>query len=118
MSTTPNTSEGTEGASPRRYTRGQALGRLASITAGVAAGPTAFGAFASEAFAATSGYPTKFSQFKPFNPHLPAGPATGLPKTIATNIAAGSAYFIELSNTVQKSVESRGYTLTTTTYSS
>jgi ribose transport system substrate-binding protein len=121
MSTTPNTPEGTDGASPRRYTRGQALGRLASITAGVAAGPTVFGAFASEALAAghaATGYPTKFKQFKPFNPHVPAGPPTGLPKTIATNIAAGSAYFIELSKTVQKSVESRGYSLTTTTYAS
>src|SRR5438270_13370595 len=91
MSTTPNTPEGTEGASPRRYTRGQALGRLASIGAGVAAGPAVFGSLASEALAAgdaASGYPTKFKQLKPFNPHLPAGPATGLPKTLRTNIPA------------------------------
>jgi len=121
MSTVPDTPEGPEGTSPALYTRGQALGRLASITAGVAVGPTLFGAFASEALAAgdgASGFPTKFTQFKPFNPHLPAGPPTGLPKTFATNIAAGSAYFIQLSNTVKKSVESRGYSLTTTTYAS
>src|SRR5580765_1708954 len=101
-----------------RYTRGQALGRMASMTAGVAAAPTLFGALASDAFGATSAVPSKFSDFKPFNPNMPAGPATGLPKTIAANIAAGSAYFIELSKTVQKSVESRGYSFTTTTYAS
>src|SRR4029079_3272341 len=98
-----------------------ALGRLASMTAGVAAAPTIFGALASDAFAArgaATAFPTKFSQFKPFNPHLPAGPPTGLPKTFATNIAAGSAYFIQLSDVVKKSVESRGYSLTTTTYAS
>jgi len=121
MSTVPDTPEGPEGGPPALYTRGQALGRMASITAGVVAGPTLFGALASEALAAghaASAFPTKFSQFKPFNPHVPAGPPTGLPKVIATNIAAGSAYFIELSKTVQKSVESRGYSLTTTTYAS
>jgi ribose transport system substrate-binding protein len=121
MSTMPDTPESPDGPSPGLYTRGQALGRLASIAAGVAAGPSLFGAFASDALAgvaAAGGYPTKFSQFKPFNPHVPAGPPTGLPKTVVTNIAAGSAYFIELSKTVQKSVESRGYTLTTTTYGS
>ena len=101
-----------------RYTRGQALGRMASMTAGVAAAPTLFGALASDALAASAAVPSKFSDFKPFNPNMPAGPATGLPKTIATNIAAGSAYFIELSKTVQKSVESRGYSLSTTTYAS
>ena len=122
MSTMPDSQGSPEGPSPRRYTRGQALGRVASVAAGVAAGPTLFGALASDALgardAAASGFPTKFSQFKPFNPHVPPGPPTGLPKTIVTNIAAGSAYFIELSKTVQKSVESRGYTLSTTTYAS
>src|SRR2546430_2551912 len=101
-----------------RYPGGQALGRLASVTAGVAAAPALFGALASDALGASSAVPSKFSDFKPFNPHMPAGPPTGLPKTIAANIAAGSAYFIELSKTVQKSVESRGYKLTTTTYAS
>ena len=121
MSTPADSPEGPAKASPGRYTRSQALGRLASMTAGVAAAPTLFGAFASDALAvrgAATAYPKKFSDFKPFNPHVPAGPPTGLPKAFATNIAAGSAYFIELSKTVQKSVESRGYSLTTTTYTS
>jgi ribose transport system substrate-binding protein len=121
MSTDADNPEGPAEDSPALYTRSQALGRLASMTAGVAAAPTIFGALASDAFAARdaeTAFPTKFKQFKPFNPNLPAGPPTGLPKTFATNIAAGSAYFIQLSNVVKKSVESRGYSLTTTTYAS
>jgi ribose transport system substrate-binding protein len=121
MSTDPDSPEGPEEESAAHYTRGQALGRLASMTAGAAVAPSLFGALASDAFAAedlATKFPTKFKQFKPFNPNLPAGPPTGLPKSFATNIAAGSAYFIQLSNTVKKSVESRGYTLTTTTYAS
>jgi ribose transport system substrate-binding protein len=121
MPTDAENPEGPAEDSPALYTRGQALGRLASMTAGVAAAPTIFGALASDAFAARdaeTGFPTKFKQFKPFNPNLPAGPPTGLPKTFATNIAAGSAYFIQLSDVVKKSVESRGYSLTTTTYAS
>jgi ribose transport system substrate-binding protein len=120
MSTAADSPEGPANE-PARYTRGQALGRLASMTAGVAAAPTLFGALASDALAganAATKFPTKFSDFKPFNPNVPAGPPTGLPKTFATNIAAGSAYFIELSKTVQKSVQSRGYSLSTTTYAS
>jgi len=91
------------------------------MTAGVAAAPTLFGALASDALAAREAatkFPTKFSDFKPFNPHLPAGPPTGLPKSFATNIAAGSAYFIELSKTAKKRVQSRGYSLTRTRYAS
>ena len=121
MSTDADSPEGPEEESAAYYTRGQALGRLASMTAGAAVAPSLFGALASDAFAAedlATKFPTKFKQFKPFNPNLPAGPPTGLPKSFATNIAAGSAYFIQLSNTVKKSVESRGYTLTTTTYAS
>jgi ribose transport system substrate-binding protein len=121
MSTDADNPEGPAEDSPALYTRGQALGRLASMTAGVAAAPTIFGALAADAFAARdaeTAFPTKFKQFKPFNPNLPAGPPTGLPKTFATNIAAGSAYFIQLSDVVKKSVESRGYSLTTTTYAS
>jgi ribose transport system substrate-binding protein len=121
MSTDADNPEGPAEESPALYTRSQALGRLASMTAGVAAAPTIFGALASDAFAArdaATAFPTKFKQFKPFNPNLPAGPPTGLPKTFATNIAAGSAYFIQLSDVVKKSVESRGYSLTTTTYAS
>jgi len=118
MSTAADSPEGLAEESLANYTRAQALRRLASMTAGVAAAPTFFGALTSDAFAAQDAFPTKFKQFKPFNPHLPAGPPTGLPKTFATNIAAGSAYFIQLSNTVKKSVESRGYSLTTTTYAS
>ena len=56
---------------------------MASMGAGVAAAPTLFGALAPDAFAAQAAatkVPTKFTDFKPFNPHLPAGPPTGLPK--------------------------------------
>jgi ribose transport system substrate-binding protein len=121
MSTAADNPEGPVEESMAYYTRGQAFRRLASMTAGAAVAPTLFGSLASDAFAAQdvgTKFPTKFSDFKPFNPHLPAGPATGLPKVIATNIAAGSAYFIQLSDTVKKSVESRGYSLQTTTYAS
>ena len=79
MSTMPDTPESADASPSGLYTRGQALGRLASIAAGVAGGPSLFGAFASDALAgvaAASGYPTKFSQFKAFNPHVPAGPPT------------------------------------------
>src|SRR5882757_5996242 len=118
MSTAADNPEGPVEESTAHYTRAQALRRLASMTAGAAVAPTLFGSLASDAFAAQevgTKFPTKFKDFKPFNPNLPAGPATGLPKVIATNIAAGSAYFIQLSDTVKKSVESRGYTFQTTT---
>src|SRR2546430_16631101 len=85
MSTVPDTPEGPEGGPPALYTRGQALGRMASITAGGVAGPTPFGALPSEALSPghpPSAFPPKFPQFKPFNPHGPAGPPPRVPKML------------------------------------
>jgi ribose transport system substrate-binding protein len=107
--------EGDEEERSGGLTRAQALGRFAVLTAGVAAGP-ALGPWTSTALA--GGQPTKLSGFKPFNPHAPAGPPTGLPKRIAVNVGAGSAYFIELTKTVKKSVQDRGYELVPTTFTS
>jgi ABC-type sugar transport system substrate-binding protein len=62
--------------------------------------------------------PTTLSSYKPFNPHVPAGPPTGLPKRIATNFPSGSAYFQQFADNVRLAVESRGYHFTSTTYGS
>src|SRR5690349_16569890 len=70
-------------------TRRAALGRFALAGAGMAAGPAAL---AGRAWASPSAQPTKFKDFKPFNLHVKPGPATGLPKRVATNFPAGSQY--------------------------
>lgn len=101
---------------PEELTRAQALTRLASATAGIAAAPAIFGSLAGTAFAAPQ--PKKLSGFKPFNPNLPAGPPTRLPKLVVTNSAEGSEYFIQLAKTVKRSVEDRGYKFSSTTFSS
>jgi ABC-type sugar transport system substrate-binding protein len=59
---------------------------------------------------------THFKQFKPFDTHVPKGPATGLPKAIASNFGAGSAYFIEFADNLKKAASDRGFSFTATTY--
>jgi ribose transport system substrate-binding protein len=62
--------------------------------------------------------PTRFSDFKPFNPRIPRGPATGLPRRVATNFPAGSGYFIQFEKIVKKSIQARGMEFVPTTYGS
>src|SRR5437879_3544157 len=98
-------SEG-EGSLRCSLTRKQLLQRTA-VTAGAVAGSSllppwmsiAADAATTNRATAAAGVPyTHFKQFKPFNPNVPAGPPTGLPKAIASNFGAGSAYFIEFAN--------------------
>src|SRR5215471_14058527 len=97
-------------------TRRAALGRFALAGAGVAAGPAALAgrAWASPAVQ----QPTKFKDFKPFNPHVKPGPATGLPTRVATNFPAGSQYFIDMARNVKQAVVDRGMEFVPTTYGS
>jgi ABC-type sugar transport system substrate-binding protein len=60
----------------------------------------------------------QLSAYKRYNPQVPAGPATGLPKRVATNFPAGSAYFQQFADNAKLAVESRGYKFTSTTYGS
>jgi ribose transport system substrate-binding protein len=96
-------------------TRRAALGRFALVTAGAAAGPAVLGGRAS---AASSKQPTKFKDFKPFNPRVKPGPPTGLPKRVATNFPAGSQYFIDMARNVKQAVQDRGMEFVPTTYGS
>ena len=115
-----------EGMLSGPMTRRQALGRATAAAMGVAgaalippwvaaaeAGNRRLGLHAAASGGVTS---THFKQFPPFNPHVPKGPATGLPKAIASNFGAGSAYFIGFSNVLKKSASDRGYSYTPTTY--
>ena len=85
-------------------TRRQVLGRATAAAVGVAgaalvpqwvtAADAATRRLGLDAAASDGVTSTHFKQFPPFNPHVPKGPATGLPKAIASNFGAGSAYFI------------------------
>jgi ABC-type sugar transport system substrate-binding protein len=113
-----------EEASQPRVDRRSMLRRTA-VTAGAVAGASLLPQWMSfTADAATTERPlagngvpyTHFKQFKPFNQHVPAGPPTHLPKVIASNFPAGSAYFIEYSNNLKTSAQNRGFSYTSTTY--
>jgi ribose transport system substrate-binding protein len=57
---------------------------------------------------------TTRSSFKPYDPSVPAGPPTGLPKKVATNFPAGSAYFDDFSQNIQKATSDRGFAFAST----
>jgi ABC-type sugar transport system substrate-binding protein len=59
---------------------------------------------------------TQLSKYAPFNPHVAPGAATGLPKRVATNFPAGSAYFQQFADNIRLAVTSRGFRFTSTTY--
>jgi ABC-type sugar transport system substrate-binding protein len=61
---------------------------------------------------------TSLSAYQKFNPNVPGGPVTSLPKRVATNFPAGSAYFQEAQNNVEKAVKDRGFEFTATTWQS
>jgi ribose transport system substrate-binding protein len=62
--------------------------------------------------------PIPLSKYKKFVPNVASGGPTGLPKRVATNFPAGSAYFEQFANNIKLAVESRGYKYTGTTYGS
>src|SRR3954447_13417105 len=88
---TPTDDLDESGALSGRMTRGQAIGRMATIAAGAAVAPALL---ASPALGAKQ--PTKFKDLKPFNRRVKPGPPTGLPRRVATNFPAGSQYFIDM----------------------
>jgi ABC-type sugar transport system substrate-binding protein len=61
---------------------------------------------------------TALSAYQKFNPNVPGGPPTSLPKKVATNFPAGSAYFQEAQNNVEKAVKERGFEFVATTWQS
>jgi ribose transport system substrate-binding protein len=93
----------------------------AASTSGSAAGSAAASATAAPSAAASFGPPIEGSadlaSYKAFDPSVPAGGPTGLPKRVATNFPAGSAYFQDFEKNVKLAVESRGYEFTPTTWS-
>jgi ribose transport system substrate-binding protein len=118
-------------------TRREALGRFALAGAGtagtsalLAACGSSSSSSSSSASSSSSGSATTsaaaksgggnraktFAEFPPYNPHLAPGPATGLPKRVATNFPADSAYFIEMEKNVKAAVTARGFDFASTTY--
>src|SRR5436190_12737517 len=97
---TPTEDGGESGRPEGRLTRGQAIGRMATFAAGATVAPALL---AGPALGARQ--PTKFKDFKPFNPRVKPGPPTGLPKRVATNFPAGSQYFIDMARNVKQAVE-------------
>jgi ribose transport system substrate-binding protein len=62
--------------------------------------------------------PIPLSKYARFNPNAASGGPTGLPKRVATNFPAGSAYFQQFADNIELAVKSRGYDFTATTYGS
>jgi ribose transport system substrate-binding protein len=97
----------------------------AALTGGLALAPVLSACSSSSSGAASKGIKvftppassTKLSDYQKFNPNVPAGPATGLPKRIATNFPAGSAYFQDFQKIVEKAAKDRGYEFVATTWS-
>ena len=56
---------------------------------------------------------TTRSSFKPYDPSVPAGPPTGLPKKVATNFPL-AGYFDDFSQNVQKATSDRGFAFAST----
>jgi ABC-type sugar transport system substrate-binding protein len=103
----------------RSLTRAEVLRRMTAATVAVAGASLLPPWLARADAAGSSGVPYKhYSQFKPFNPKVPAGPPTGLPKVIATNFPAGSAFFTEITKNVKLAAEDRGFSLSPTTFGS
>jgi ABC-type sugar transport system substrate-binding protein len=57
---------------------------------------------------------TTRASFKPYDKSVPPGPKTPLPKKVATNFPAGSAYFDDFSKNVEKAVTDRGFKFSST----
>jgi ABC-type sugar transport system substrate-binding protein len=57
---------------------------------------------------------TTRASFQPYDKSVPPGPKTPLPKKVATNFPAGSAYFDDFSKNVEKAVTDRGFKFSST----
>jgi ribose transport system substrate-binding protein len=110
-------------------TRRQALGGAAAVAVGI--GTTLLTSRGGAVLASATTEPngegattgegsdlSKFSDFEPFDPNVPPGPDTGLPRVVATNHPADSQYFIEMNSVVRQAVEDRGFEYVETTYGS
>jgi erythritol transport system substrate-binding protein len=92
-----------------------------SSTAASSSGSAAASASAAAPSAAAFGPPISGSadlaSYQAFDPGVAAGPPTGLPKRVATNFPAGSAYFQDFEKNVRLAVEARGFEFAPTTWS-
>src|SRR6476469_3860 len=112
-------------------TRRSAIRRAGRVASGLAVFPglpaacgsddkaSSTGAGGTSSTAATEPAPltkngTTRASFKPYDKNVPPGPATPLPKKVATNFPAGSAYFDDFSKNVEKAVTDRGFKFSST----